>query len=75
MNNLVNLVKAFKVQCPFVQSQISGIRVRSPIDEHVRVCSMFDKMVFDPSLLIKSFRILPTFMQLVEPLSSWKFII
>ena len=41
--------------------QTSGVRVRSSIDEHVQVrymfendvqiCSMFDEMVFDPSLV------------------------
>ena len=59
--SLNNSVKAFWVWCSFVQSQNSGVRVWSLIDEHVWVCSMFkndvrirsmfDKMVFNPSLL------------------------
>ena len=43
MNNSVNLVNAFSVQCPFVWIQNSGVRVRSSIGEHVRVRVMFEK--------------------------------
>ena len=48
----------FEVQCPIVRSPKLGVWVRSSIDEHVWVRSMFEKwcsrlfykMVFDPSL-------------------------
>ena len=43
----VNLLKAFlgliDVQCLFVQSKNSGVQVRSSLDEHVPVSSMFAK--------------------------------
>ena len=53
MSNLVNLVKALlglKFDVRSFKARKKGVRVRSQIDEHVRVRSIFDKMVFDPSL-------------------------
>ena len=37
------LVSMFDVRCPFVPSQNTGVLVRSSINEHVRVRSMFEK--------------------------------
>ena len=57
MSNLVNLVKALlglKFDVRSFKARKKGVRVRSQIDEHVRVRSIFDKMVFDPSLLIST---------------------
>ena len=35
------------VRSSIVRSQKQGVRVRLPIDEHVRVRSMFEKMMFE----------------------------
>ena len=46
MSNLVNLGKALldsMFDVSFVRSQKQGVRVQSPIDEHDRVLSMFEK--------------------------------
>ena len=33
----------FEVRCSIIRSQKKGVRVRSPLDEHVRVRSMIKK--------------------------------
>ena len=60
ISNLVNLVKALLASMFICLKPKMGVRVPSPIVEHfpvrsmfendVQVRSMFDKMVFDPSL-------------------------
>ena len=37
----------FEVRCSIVQSQKFGVLVQLPKDEHVQVCSMFEKMMLE----------------------------
>ena len=50
ISDLVNVVKALLGSKFDVRSFEAKNRVRSPTNEHVRVRSMLEKMVFDPSL-------------------------
>ena len=46
LSNLVNLVNALlgsKFDVWWLEAKNTGVRVRSPIDEHIRVLSMFEK--------------------------------